>query len=260
MIQLNPMEPYTFRLGNINCSTHMISQLVKEVRLLLCDKSLQPRTLLCINAHIYNLASIDADLRQIINSARIVTADGMSILWAFRLFGVKMTERTNMTEAFRAFLQAEDIPDNIGILIGLTEEEGRLAAKNIEKMSSHCRILKTVSGFLNEADYKQIFGSFANVDFIFLGMGTPKTEKISQMASVMCPQAIVWGIGGGTIKIFAGTMKEAPVFWRHNGLQWLYRLGHDLKLWRRYLIGNPFFICRIFKARLYINRMGLPLD
>jgi exopolysaccharide biosynthesis WecB/TagA/CpsF family protein len=82
-------------------------------------------------------------------------------------------------------------------------------------------------------------------------MGTPKTEKISQIASVLCPQAIVWGIGGGTIKIFAGTMKEAPIFWRRNGLQWLYRLSHDpLRLWRRYLIGIPFFIYQICKERL----------
>jgi len=241
-------------MGTINCSTHTISQLIEEVKLLLNDKSLQPRLLLYINAHIYNLASKDLNLRQIINNARIVTADGMSIPWASPLFGVKIPERTNMTEAFRAFLQAEDIPDNIGILIGVTEEEGKVAAKNIEKMSSHCRIVKTVSGFLSKEDYQQFFSSLSNIDFIFLGMGTPKTEKISQIASVMCPQAIVWAIGGGTIKILAGTMKEAPIFWRRAGLQWLHRLCCEPhNLWRRYLIGNPVFIYRICKARFRLQ-------
>jgi exopolysaccharide biosynthesis WecB/TagA/CpsF family protein len=245
------VEPYKSRIGVVCCSTHTISQLVDEVRLLLSDKSLQPRTILCVNAHIYNLASTDPGLRQIINDARIVTADGMSILWASHLFGVKILERTNMTETFRAFLQAEDIPDNIGILIGLTEEEGTVAAQNIEKVSTHCRIIKTFSGFLSEEAYMKIFSELANIDFIFLGMGTPKTEKIAQIASVLYPEAIVWGIGGGTIRILAGTMKEAPVFLRRVGLQWLHRLCCDpRKLWGRYLVGNPVFIYKICKARL----------
>jgi N-acetylglucosaminyldiphosphoundecaprenol N-acetyl-beta-D-mannosaminyltransferase len=240
-----------FRLGNINCSPYTISQFLKEVRLLLKDKSLHPRTLLTVNAHIYNLAFKDAALRQILNAARIVTADGMSIVWASRFFSTRISERCNMTEAFRAFLQDKSIPDNFGILIGVNEEEAKMAACNIERVSSHCRIIKTVSGFLNIAEYKNIFASLGDVDFIFLGMSTPKTEQISEIASGMCPHAVVWHIGAGTIKIMAGTMKEAPLFLRRKGLQWLHRLcSNPLILWQRYLIGNPLFIYRILKISL----------
>jgi N-acetylglucosaminyldiphosphoundecaprenol N-acetyl-beta-D-mannosaminyltransferase len=240
-----------FGLGGIRCSPHTVLQLLDEVRLLLRDKFLQPRTLLTVNAHIYNLACKDPWLRHALNTARIVSADGMSIVWASRLFGARLAERCNATEAFRAFLLADDMPRNRGILVGCTDSEARSAGDTIEKMSDHCRIIRTVSGYLSARDYETVFRSLRDIDFIFLGMGTPKTEAVSEVAKAACPQAIVWGIGGGTIRILAGTMKEAPVFLRRIGLQWLHRLYCDPRnLWRRYVIGNPVFIYKICEARL----------
>jgi len=254
---MSATEPYNFKLGSIKCSTHSISQLLDEIRVLLNDKSLWPRTFLVVNAHIYNTAYRDTDLRQILNAARVVSTDGMAIVWASRLFGARISERCNATEAFRAFLETKSMPATRGILVGITENEARAAANNMESMSTHCRIVKTISGFLNDADYKRVFSSLTDIDFIFLGMSTPKTERIAEIAGETCPRAIVWHIGAGTIKIFADTMKEAPVFWRRAGLQWLHRLCCDpITLWRRYLIGNPLFIYRIFKASLQASQKG----
>ncbi len=245
------MEQYDFNFGTIKCSTHTISQQLEEIRLLLKDKVLQPRLLLTINAHIYNMTYENDNLRNILNSARIVTADGMSIVMASRLLGTKITERCNATDAFRAFLLSKNIQNNFAILIGCTEKEAQIAASNINKISNHCKITKTFSGYLDEVAYEQILETFPEIDFIFLGMGTPKTEQISKIASIICPKAIIWGIGGGTIKIFAGTMKESPVVLRRTGLQWLYRFCCDpITLWRRYLIGNPLFIYRLIKVWL----------
>ena len=241
-------ETFEVELGIIQCSSHTIPQQVEEIRQLLYDKFLFPRTILTVNAHIYNLAYKNTELLKILNSCRMVTADGMAIVWASELFGKKIPERCNATEAFREFLKDKTMPVNHGILIGCSEEEAEQAAKNIEKTSNHCKIRNTYSGFLSMKKYKQIFIANNDVDFIFIGMGTPKTEQMSKIAEIICPQAIVWGIGGGTIRIFANTMKEAPVIWRKVGLQWLYRLLSDpIKLWKRYVIGNPLFIYRVFK-------------
>jgi len=240
--------PSNFRLGFVKCSTHNIIHLLNDIKFLLKEKTLLPRTILCINAHIFNIAWRDSELREILNSARIVTADGMSIVLASRLFGVKGLKRCNMTEAFRAFLNFDKMPQNTGILIGLTEKEGLKAKRKIEHVSKHCHIIKSISGYLTESQYKQILATFKNVDFIFLGLSSPRTEKISKIVETICPEAIVWHIGAGTIKIFAGKMKEAPVFFRRIGLQWFHRfICEPLNLWRRYLVGNPLFIYRVMK-------------
>jgi len=235
-------------LGNINCSTHTVFQLLEEVELLLNNKKLKPRTILCVNAHIYNIAYKDAQLRQILNTARVVTADGISIVWASRFFGIRKLKRCNMTEAFRAFLNSDNIPQNTGILIGLTDKDLLKAKKKIENSSKHCHIIKFISGYLTEDRYKQILASFRDVGFVFLGMSSPRTEKVSKIVETICPDAIVWHIGAGTIKIFAGEMKEAPIFLRRLGLQWLHRFFcNPSNLWRRYLIGNPKFVLRMAK-------------
>ncbi len=248
---MSAKEPYNLNLGLITCSTISISRLLDEVRLLLSDRHLSPRTLFCLNAHIYNIAHRDADLRRILNAARVVSADGMAIVWVSRLFGARIPERCNATEAFRTFLQARNVPSSRAIIVGMSESEVRSAAGSMEKMSTHCRIVEAIPGFLSDADYRMIFSSHTDIDFILLGMGTPKTERIAEIASEASPRAIIWHIGAGTIRILAGTMKEAPVFWRRTGLQWLHRLYCDpVNLWSRYLIGNPLFICRIVWARL----------
>ena len=239
-----------FQFGLVSCSTHAIPQLLDELKRLLADKSLAPRTVLYLNAHVYNRATEDPQLAARLNAARIVAADGISIVWGAPLFGARLTQRCNMTEAFRAFLVDPTMPPNTALLIGCTTEEVGAAAKQAARISSHCRIVQAFSGFLSDDEYRQIFSEHRNVDFIFLGMGTPKTEVITELATRLAPQAIVWAIGGGTILIYAGKVKEAPAVWRRLGLQWLHRLCHaPAALWRRYLIGNPLFLCRILKAK-----------
>ena len=211
---------------------------------------MQPRCILDLNAHSYNLAVENERLRRVLNAARVVTADGMGIVWAARLFGARIPERCNSTEAFRAFLLDSSMPPSTARLVGCTEEDGRAAAAAINGMSRHCRITASVSGFLDENAYREILKDVRE-DFLLLGLSTPRTQYVAEIAAEVCPGAIVWGMGAGTIKIFAGTMNEAPVFWRRSGLQWLYRLFEDPKnLWRRYLVGNPLFVARILKAWL----------
>ena len=251
--------PYDFNMGGVKCSTHTIGQLLAEVQAMLTRRFDQPRSILCVNAHIYNVAASDASLRESLNNARIVTADGMSIVWFSRLWNAVIPERCNMTEAFRAFLKCTSMRPSTAVLIGLTQAEAERAAQSINAESRHCTIVKAYSGFLSEDEYVQLFASLGHVDFIFVGMSTPRTERTCELARRRCPDAIVWGIGAGTIRIFAGTMKEASPFFRRHGLQWLHRLANEpFVLWRRYLIGNPLFLYRAIKTSVLTRRSSVP--
>ena len=88
--------------------------MLDEIRLLLCDRALQPRSILDLNAHIFNLAWTNEALRKSLDAARIVTIDGMAVVWACRLFGCEVRERCNSTEAFRAFILEHDMPGEQG--------------------------------------------------------------------------------------------------------------------------------------------------
>jgi N-acetylglucosaminyldiphosphoundecaprenol N-acetyl-beta-D-mannosaminyltransferase len=48
---------------------------------------------------------------------------------------------------------------------------------------------------------------------------------------------------GAAFDYLAGTKTAAPVFLRHAGFEWVFRLAVEPKrLWRRYLIGNTRFV------------------
>jgi len=237
---------YDFRFGVVKCSTYTIPQLLNEIRNLVAKKVEVPRTINCLNAHIYNLAYKMPDLRMILDESRVVAADGMSIVWAARMFGVRIPERCNMTEAFRVFLLDPQMPANRAVMIGCSQSEVEAAAAKVEKLSSHCRIVFGISGFQDATEYRKILANHSNVDFILVGMGSPKSEQMVRLATEICPKAVVWHIGGGTIKFLADTTKEAPLAWRRSGFQWLFRLCQDpRRMWRRYLIGIPLFVCHV---------------
>ncbi len=246
---------HTFQFGAVKLSACSIADVVEDVRRLLMDRSVRPRLLLDVNAHIYNLATQDPDLARVLNSARVVMADGMGVVWAARLFGERIPERCNETEVFRAFLADDTMPPSRGIIAGTTDDEARQAAETIHRVSKHLRITRTASGYLKEDECRTLFREAGAFDFILLGHSTPITQRVAEIAVQERPDAIVWGIGAGTIKILAGTLKEAPAFWRKSGLQWLYRLAREPgSLWKRYVLGNPLFVARVIKARMSSHR------
>jgi len=243
--------PRKFLLGAIPCSSHTIAELLEELRRLLADKSLTPRTILGVNAHIFNLACRDPQLRRCLSAARIITADGMSMVWAARWLGESVPERCNLTESYHAFLADDQMPLNRAVLIGCSQPEAEAAAAQARRTSRHCQVVQACSGYLSDAEYEKWLAQHEDIDFIFLGMGTPRTEHVAELAARVCPRAIVWGIGGGTVRIEAGTMSEAPRAWRRAGLQWLYRLLHNPRaLWQRYVLGNPVFLMRVVREKL----------
>lgn len=243
-------------ISPIVCSTHSILQLLAEIETLLRDKRASPRSLLCLNAHIYNIAYRDRHLRESLHHARVVTADGMSIVWASRLLGSTILERCNMTEAFRAFLEAKNMPHSRAILIGCSDREACAAGRRVQTLSVHCRVLQTFSGYMDDGAYRRILASFPDIDVVLIGMGSPRSEQVAEIAEAACPEAIIWHIGAGTIRVLAGTLREAPIVLRRIGLQWLYRLAEEpCALWRRYLIGNPLFVYRIFRLMIRHSRV-----
>ena len=245
--------PATCRLGPVPCSTHTVAELLSDIRRLLSDRALAPRTIACVNAHIYNLAACDRQLQGYLNAARLVAADGLGLVWAARRLGIPVRERCNMTDAFHAFLADPAQPPTRAALLGCSPSEAASAAARIEAVSRHCRIVLAAGGYFDDAEYRQLLCRTGSPDLVLLGMGTPKSERLLTVAAEACPQAVVWHIGGGTIRFYAGALKESPAWLKAFGLQWLHRLWLEpRRMWKRYLLGNPRFVYSIL--RLAVSR------
>lgn len=245
------MPPGHFMMGPARCSHHSVAELMAEIHQLLRHPGEQPRSIFCLNAHVFNSAWTNPALAAHLRGFRVVAADGMAVVWAGRLLGQPMRERCNMTESFRAFLQDRSFGPTRAILIGGDDAMAGRAARAINAASAHLRVTDALSGYRPIEEYPALLRALPPADFILIGMGTPRSEALGHLLTAALPAPILWHVGGGTIQFYAGDLREAPAWMRRSGLQWLHRfLLEPRRLWRRYLLGNPLFAARVLRVAL----------
>ena len=94
--------------------------------------------------------------------------------------------------------------------------------------------------YLSEIPYEKFL--------IVLGMGMPKQERLAlKIKDMLSDNDVLIVNGGAIIDRISGVVERAPSWMAENGLEWLYRLCKEPgRLFRRYVIGNPMFLLRVF--------------
>ena len=63
---------------------------------------------------------------------------------------------------------------------------------------------------------------------------------------------------GAAFDFHSGTVAQAPSWMQRSGLEWLFRLAHEpRRLWRRYLVDNPWFLFELAQQKLGLRRYEL---
>jgi N-acetylglucosaminyldiphosphoundecaprenol N-acetyl-beta-D-mannosaminyltransferase len=94
---------------------------------------------------------------------------------------------------------------------------------------------------------EQINTSGAGV--VSVSLGCPKQELwMAEHRGLI--NAVIVGVGAA-FDYHAGTLKRAPLWMQHNGLEWFYRLvSEPRRLWKRYLITNTLFVLKAIRQLL----------
>lgn len=83
-----------------------------------------------------------------------------------------------------------------------------------------------------------------HVEFVWVGLSTPKQERLAARLSALVPRSVFLGVGAA-FDMNAGLLPQAPAWMQASGLEWLFRLlAEPRRLWRRYLRNNPEFVLR----------------
>jgi N-acetylglucosaminyldiphosphoundecaprenol N-acetyl-beta-D-mannosaminyltransferase len=87
-------------------------------------------------------------------------------------------------------------------------------------------------------------------DILLVGMGTPTQEKWIDAHRAELDVPVVWAVGA-VFDFVTGRIRRGPGWMTEHGMEWICRLvAEPRKLWRRYLIGNPYFFYRVLRERL----------
>lgn len=208
-----------------------------------------PRIMTVVNASKIALAQEDQALKKILQQADIVTADGMSVVWASQFLGQPLKERVTGIDIFEKLVALSARKNFSVYFLGAKPEVVEALAVHFRKKYPSLKIAGYHNGYFgrNEDAVERI--QQAAPDILFVAMGSPRQEQwqTTYLNTLNVPFTI--GVGGSFDHV-AGFSRRAPKWMQNMGLEWLYRLlSEPQRLWRRYLIGNTKFIILVLKAR-----------
>jgi N-acetylglucosaminyldiphosphoundecaprenol N-acetyl-beta-D-mannosaminyltransferase len=182
----------------------------------------------------------DKELQEILCSCDLVVPDGMPIVWAARMMGVRLKERVCGVDLVPR-LAALSADRGYGMyLLGATDQSSWRAAESLKLSFPSLRIVGRYSPphtSLAEMDHEAILSRIerAKPDILLVAMGNPKQEKWLAMHRNRLRVPLCMGIGG-SLDFLAGTVSRAPLWMQKSGLECLHRVCQEpTRLTKRYL-------------------------
>ena len=175
-------------------------------------------------------------------AADLITADGQSVVWGARLYGIGVPERVAGIDLMEAVL-AESIRRDWSVyLLGAQQEvvdalADRLATRGVRVAGRH-------HGYFPDDRATDLAAEIraSGATILFVGMPTPRKERF--VIHEALPAGIPFSMGvGGSFDVLAGVLSRAPRFVQRLGLEWLYRLAQEpRRLLKRYVVTNTRFL------------------
>ncbi len=197
----------------------------------------------------------DPVYRQIVNSADLVTPDGMPIAWLGRCAGHKEVRRTYGPDLMEQLCDHGRAKGFKHFFYGATPEICDKLELSLKARFPGLNVVgKFAPPFMRQAErlsvdlLRQING--AAPDIIWVGLGAPKQDYWNVLNRSALEAPVLIGIGAA-FDFLSGVKPQAPRWVQSLGLEWLFRLcSEPRRLWRRYLIGNTHFLWLLFLSAL----------
>ncbi|MBP3963872.1 WecB/TagA/CpsF family glycosyltransferase [Paenibacillus sp. DLE-14] len=204
-----------------------------------------------LNPEITMSCQHDAQLRNIVEEAGLLTADGIGIVMVSQLKRNPLPERVTGCDLLLQLLQLEGTNARTYYLLGASKETNQLAAEEIERSYPGVKVIGRHHGFYSEAEEERIIGEIEGLspDILVVALGAPRSERLIHRYKHKLNARVAIGVGG-SLDIIAGTVKRAPAIWQKWNVEWLYRLLNQPSRWRRQLILPRF----AFRALMYKDK------
>ena len=189
---------------------------------------------------------LDADVR----TSDVISADGMGIVWAARLFGVAVPERVTGVDVMEGMIRLCADKGYRPYFLGARPEVLERAVDNTKARYPALAIAGWRDGYYRPEEEAAVVAAIetADADCLFIGMPTPFKERFLARHRGTLRVPFIMGVGGG-LDVLAGHVRRAPGSIQRLGLEWLFRAAQEpLRLGPRYARTNLAFAAILAKA------------
>jgi N-acetylglucosaminyldiphosphoundecaprenol N-acetyl-beta-D-mannosaminyltransferase len=214
------------------------------------------------NVHSVMECRRDPRLRAIVNAAGMTTPDGMPLVWLARLSGQRQVSRVYGPDLMLAELQSSLTTGHRHYFYGGRPGVADRLAAAMSTRFPGVRIAGTFAppmGTAQELCTQEAAAAInaAAADIVWVGVSSPKQEFWMACMRPLLQAPVLIGVGAA-FDFHSGTVAQAPGWMQRAGLEWLFRLLTDpRRLWRRYLIDNPWFLFELGRQKLGLKRFTL---
>ncbi|MBS1718131.1 MAG: WecB/TagA/CpsF family glycosyltransferase [Armatimonadetes bacterium] len=180
------------------------------------------------------IAQNDPEYRQIIREADLVTPDSYGVVWAVKRKGGTVRERVAGVELVDKLSRLSADKGYRIFLLGSAPGVAELAAERLKLLHPGCNIVGTRHGYF-PADSDTVVAqeiALTKPDILFVAMGIPRQEKFIKQTQGIIKAKVAIGVGG-SLDVYSGKTKRAPVLIQKLRVEWLWRLLLNPKKWAK---------------------------
>ena len=163
---------------------------------------------------------------QALAAADLCTPDGIGVLWAARLAGVRLDERVTGSDAIYRLCERAAAQGWRIFFLGAAPGVAERAAAELTRLYPGLPVAGTYAGSPADTDWPQIRQHLAAApaDLLFVAYGHPRQDIWIHQHREELPVAVALGVGGA-FDFVAGITPRAPLLLRRLGLEWLLPAG-----------------------------------
>ncbi|WP_129715169.1 WecB/TagA/CpsF family glycosyltransferase [Pedobacter sp. SYP-B3415] len=237
------------RIISIDVSSGTYNQFLEEI---LALAQARKSSYVCVaNVHMLLEAHQSKDFQNIVNTADLVTPDGMPLANSFKLLYNQKQDRVDgMSLLPRLLKQSEERNLSVYFYGG-----SQVMLDRVEAYIRENHPTLTIAGLYSppfrpltpdEKEATAVAISSSGAAIVFVVLGCPKQERWMSDMKGKIP-AVMVGVGGA-LPVLVGLQKRAPEWMQKNSLEWFFRLCQEPKrLFKRYFKTNTWFLYLLVK-------------
>jgi exopolysaccharide biosynthesis WecB/TagA/CpsF family protein len=211
-----------------------------------------------VNADCLNKCFSNTEYHETLRAMERVYPDGIGVRLAAQMFGNGVQENINGTDLFPLLCQRLAGTSHGIFLLGAREGLAEKAAENMTERYPGVSFAGCQHGYFTADNEDEVINKInaSGASVLLVAMGAPQQELWLARNRDRLNARILMGVGG-LFDFYSGRIERAPVWIREVGLEWVWRLLQEPgRMWRRYVIGNPLFLYRVWQQKKRNGSVG----